>query len=62
MNSFRFIKSGHNGNGVLTPEDEQVGEDRRSVEEETIEIDEGNSSVIGEQRSNASVKSEVTSK
>lgn len=45
---------------MLTPEEEHVAEDRRSVEEETIEIDEGNSSVIGEQRSNASVKSEVS--
>ncbi len=53
------IHSGHNGNGILTP-DEDHGEDGRSGEEEVIEIDESNSSVIGERRPESSLKSEVS--
>jgi len=43
----------------LTPDEEHAVEDGRSGEEEVIEIDEMNSSVIGERRSESSYKSEV---
>nr|CAH0107648.1 unnamed protein product [Daphnia galeata] len=49
---------GHNGNGILTPDEEHAAEDGKSGEEEVIEIDEMNSSVIGERRSESSFKSE----
>ena len=42
----------------MTP-DEDHGEDGRSGEEEVIEIEETNSSVIGERRPESSLKSEV---
>ncbi|XP_059351407.1 neurobeachin-like isoform X3 [Daphnia carinata] len=53
---------GHNGNGILTPDEEHAAEDGRSGEEEVIEIDEMNSSVISERRSESSFKSEKPTK
>jgi hypothetical protein len=43
----------------LTPDEEHAAEDGRGGEEEVIEIDEMNSSVIAERRSESSYKSEV---
>lgn len=55
-----YILIGHNGNGILTPDDEHPPEDGRSGEEEVIEIEESNSSVIGsDRRPESSLKSEV---
>ena len=59
FNNYLYVCSGHNGNGILTP-DEDHGEDGRSGEEEVIEIEETNSSVIGERRPESSLKSEVS--
>ncbi len=56
---FCYVFTGHNGNGVLTPDEEHAVEDGRGGEEEVIEIDEMNSSVIAERRSESSYKSEV---
>ena len=51
-------RKGHNGNGVAE-EDAAKSEEHENEDGGVIEIDENNSSVVGERRSNASVKSEV---